>query len=199
MLRLAPAAALALTCAPALACPVSLGEGVLLVSSDQSVALLSPGAAPGEFEERVTYDGESGYVMRGLFGVYTLETVQTLLGVEDEATREIAVFDPAPPPPEPGQMLPRVVAQVTLNGATFERVHQVTAGAPTRIAIGPCTYDGFPIQVQVDDIDAPRRLLLFYIQAFGLAVFTGYEDSYGAEGYELVSIEPVSALGIAGE
>lgn len=190
LLALAPAA-------PALACPAALGEGVLLVSSDQSVALLSPGAAPGLTEERVTYDGEAGYVMRGLYGVYTLETVQTLLGVEDEATREVAVFDPLPPAPVPGQRLSGIVAQVTLNGATFARTHDVSAGAPAQIAIGPCTYDGFPIDVQVDDIDGPRRLMLFFVDGLGLAVFTGYEDVYGAETYDLLSIEPISALGVS--
>lgn len=192
MLRLLALPAAVLLPQPAPACPVGLGLGFELVSSDGSRTWITPAEAPGQFRERVIYDDGSGYSMQGYFGVYTLNTVNFDALGEDDGTREDALFSAPPPLPEPGQRIDGVVAQVTLNGAQFERRHDLVAGEPADLMVGDCAFGGFPINLTVDDIDGPRRLALFYLVPLGVAVFVGYEDAYGAERYDLLAIEPLT-------
>lgn len=189
MLRHLVMPALALAPVPAAGCPAALGPGVVLVSGDGAVSQIRALPQPGLFEERVQYDDGSGYRMQGYFGVYTLTTVNFDAVEEDPDSREVSRYDSPPPPPVPGQRIEGLVVQVEMGGAVFQRRYDLFAGPPGALTIGACSYDGFPIELAVNDIDGARMLRLHFLNALGVAVLVGYGDLFDAEVYDLLSIE----------
>lgn len=192
MLRPLTVAALALAPLPAGACPVELGDGIVVTASDGGTARITATEEAGIFRERVTFQDVPGYAMLSHYGVYALATVDFDGTDEYPDSGETVAYAAPPPRPEPGQRIEGLIGVVDRLGLPMMRRHDLTAGPAGEVVIGGCRYEGFPLSLSVEDDDGPRELSLVFVAAFGVALFTGYRDAEGAESYELLSIAPLA-------
>jgi hypothetical protein len=189
MLRLLSVMALAALPPMARACPVGLGDGVEVVYDDLSVARLTPTGAPGVLREWVLFseDGE-GYEVLAWYGIYTLRTANFNADGELPETVETTWFAQTPPPPEPGQQLQAILAEVEKQGQRFQRRHDLIAGDLQALMIGDCLFSAFPAELRVFDPEGAIRVTFDVIPRLGLAILTGSEDIEGAWTYAPLSI-----------
>jgi hypothetical protein len=207
MLRLIPVLALPATLIPAtligatlalatlvlplsaLTCPLTLGDGVEVAYDDLSIARLTPTGAPGVLREWVIFseDGE-GYEVLAWYGLYTLRTANFDARGEVLDTVETTFFAQTPPPPEPGQRIDDLLAEVEKQGQRFQRRHQLIAGDIQPLVIGDCLYSAFEAELRVFDPDGAIRAIFSVIPSLGVAILTGSDDLEGAWTYAPQSI-----------
>lgn len=183
-------AALAPAPAPAGAadCPAALGAGIVVTASDGGTARITPTETPGILRERTTFEDVPGYAMLSWWGVYSIATLDFDGTDEFPDSGETVTFAAPPPRPEPGQQVAGLMAMVDRVGLPMVRRHDLSAGAMAEVAIGPCRYAGFLLELTVTDDDGPRVLSLVFLPDFDVALFVGYRDEAGGETYELLSI-----------
>lgn len=189
MLRLFSVMALVVLSLPALACPVTLGDGVEVGYDDLSLARLSATGAPGVLRELVVFseDGE-GYEVLAWYGLYTLRTANFDARGELADTVETTFFAQTPPPPEPGQRIDGLWAEVEKQGQRFQRRHELIAGDLQALMIGDCLYSAYEAELRVFDPDGAIRVIFSVIPSLGVAILTGSDDIEGAWSYAPLSI-----------
>lgn len=193
MLRLLTLPALALLpAAPLMACPAGLGAGIVVVSEDGGESRITPTERAHVLRERVTFEDGGGYEMLSMHGIYMIESFDFgPEGVLDDSL-ETAEFAQTPPPPEAGQRLQGIMAQVTHGGHSETRRHDIEVGQPQDLMIGACRYRSLPVTLDVFDESGPSRTWLAWLPDLGVALFVGYADSDGEERFELRSIEALA-------
>lgn len=174
---------------PTLACPTQLGDGIEVGYDDLSIARLSPTGAPGVLRELVLFseDGE-GYEVLAWYGIYTLRTANFNAEGELPDTVETTYFAQTPPPPEPGQRLRGVLAEVQKQDQRFQRRHDLLAGDLQAMMIGDCLYSAYEAELRVFDPEGAIRVVFSVIPALGVAILTGSDDIEGAWSYAPLSI-----------
>ena len=190
MLRLLTIPALALLSAtPVAACPTELGPGIVVVSDDGGVSRITPTDRPGLLHERVTFDDGYGFEILSFHGIYIVGQVD--FGSEGmiEDSRETAEFAQTPPPPEAGQRLQGIMAQVVRDGRTESRRHDIEVGQPETMQIGDCGYRALPVTLDTFDEHGPGRTWMAWLPDLEVALFVGYADRDGEERYTILSIE----------
>lgn len=195
-------ALLALPLLPALAsaCPRSLGDGVRISYEDGWVTELRPAETPGMVRERGLADGSGwSYELLAWHGIFSLRQDDFEDGVLVEYLAERTDYAEPPPVPAPGLRVQGIMGEVTREGESFTRRHDVAVGTQGQISIGRCTFTHLHVQLALFDIDGTLLLEFAYLPALGIAMQTAYEDEEGREEYIPRALEAITATTAPGE
>lgn len=178
------------------ACPPALGGGVEIAYSDGSVSRIGA-AGPGLVREQVLHGGGTGFEVVAYGGIYVLRSVELDGFGEVAGTEEEVTFAELPPPPEPGQRVEGLLAQVRWMGMEFSRRHDLVAGALDSAIVAGCPYPAYRAELTLTEPEQAMVMRFVVVPALGTALLVALEDESGTEAYEPLSIAPLPAPAVA--